>query len=165
MTENETIKKLKQHFEYLKHAWKPHPDYETMDAIGYAISALETIKKLSDRKMTTEVLENYMQFEDECVKKGFTFESVIEAREKQIAKKPTYEGDGYAPDGTLIYDTWICPCCDKRYEVDYDDYDYCPNCGQKLDLDRDEQPTAFSMRAKPIDNFVNPFEVKAGGNS
>ena len=44
MTENEAIKKLKQHFEYLKHAWKPRPDYETMGAIGYAISALETIK-------------------------------------------------------------------------------------------------------------------------
>lgn len=87
----------------------------------------------------------------------------IKALEKQIPKKPTYEGDGYAPDGTLVYDTWICPCCDKRYEVDYDDYDYCPNCGQKLDLDRDEQPTAFSMRAKLIDNFVNPFETKAGG--
>lgn len=41
MTESEVIKKLKQHFEYLKHAWKPHPDYETMDAIGYAIQALE----------------------------------------------------------------------------------------------------------------------------
>ena len=53
-------------------------------------------------------------------------------------KKPTYEGDGY---------------------------DYCPSCGQKLDLDRDEQPTAFSMGAKLIDNFVNPFEIKAGGNS
>lgn len=57
----------------------------------------------------------------------------IEALEKQMPKKPTYEGDGYAPDGTLVYDTWICPCCDKRYEVDYDDYDYCPDCGQKLD--------------------------------
>lgn len=41
MTESKAIKKLKQHFEYLKHAWKPHPDYETMDAIGYAIQALE----------------------------------------------------------------------------------------------------------------------------
>ena len=41
MTESKVIKKLKQHFEYLKHAWKPHPDYETMDAIGYAIQALE----------------------------------------------------------------------------------------------------------------------------
>lgn len=62
----------------------------------------------------------------------------IQALEKQIAKKPTYEGDGYAPDGTLIYDTWICCCCDKRYEVDYDDYDYCPNCGQKLDWSDEE---------------------------
>lgn len=63
----------------------------------------------------------------------------IKALEKQIPKKPTYEGDGYAPDGTLVYDTWICPCCDKRYEVDYDNYDYCPNCGQKLDLDRSDE--------------------------
>lgn len=26
----------------------------------------------------------------------------------------------------------------------------------------DEQPLAFSAEAKPIDNFVNPFEAKAG---
>lgn len=124
----------------------------------------ETIEKLKNMRL-------FMQIEDENNDCKFTEddykanEMAIQALEKQIAKKPTFEGDGYAPDGTLIYDTWICPCCDKRYEVDYDDYDYCPNCGQKLDLDRDEQPTAFSMAAKPIDNFVNPFEVKAGGNS
>ena len=57
----------------------------------------------------------------------------IHALEKQIPKKPTYEGDGYAPDGTFVFDEWLCPCCGKRYEVDYDDYDYCPNCGQKID--------------------------------
>ena len=61
----------------------------------------------------------------------------IQALEKQISKKPTYEGDGYA-DGHLVYDTWICPCCEKRYEVDYDNYDYCPNCGQKLDWSDEE---------------------------
>ena len=48
MTEIEAIEKLKQHFEYLKHAWKPHPDYETMDAIGYAIQALEKQEKIKD---------------------------------------------------------------------------------------------------------------------
>lgn len=64
---------------------------------------------------------------------GKAFDMAIKALEKQTPKKPTYEGDGYAPDGTLVYDTWICPCCNKRYEVDYDDYDYCPDCGQKLD--------------------------------
>ena len=57
----------------------------------------------------------------------------IQALEKQIPKKPAYEGDGYAPDGTFVWDEWLCPCCGKRYEVDYDDYDFCPNCGQKLD--------------------------------
>ena len=57
----------------------------------------------------------------------------IQALEKQIPKKPTYEGDGYAPDGTFVWDEWLCPCCGKRYEVDYDDYDFCPNCGQKID--------------------------------
>lgn len=62
----------------------------------------------------------------------------VQALEKQISKKPTYEGDGYA-DGHLVYDTWICPCCEKRYEVDYDNYDYCPNCGQKLDWEDDDE--------------------------
>lgn len=57
----------------------------------------------------------------------------IQVLEKQIPKKPTYDGDGYAPDGTFVWDEWLCPCCGERYEVDYDDYDYCPNCGQKLD--------------------------------
>lgn len=127
MTENKAIKKLKQHFEYLKHAWKPHPDYETMDAIGYAISALETIKKLSDRKMTTEVLENYIQFEDECVKKGFAFKSVIEAREKQIAMKPDFTEDkAFA----------LCPCCNGKGLLNKQKY--CDNCGQKLDWSDEE---------------------------
>ena len=57
----------------------------------------------------------------------------IQALEKQIPKKPTYEGDGYTPDGKFVLDEWICPCCETRYEVDYDDYDYCPHCGQKID--------------------------------
>ena len=48
MVENEAIKKLRQLFEYLKHAWKPHPDYETMDAIGYAIQALEKQEKIKE---------------------------------------------------------------------------------------------------------------------
>ena len=57
----------------------------------------------------------------------------IEALEKQIPKKPNLEGDGYDPDGNLVYDTWICPNCEKDYEVDYEEYDYCPNCGQSIE--------------------------------
>ena len=56
----------------------------------------------------------------------------FEALEKQIPKMPNYEGDGYW-DGELVYDTWICPNCGKYYEVYYDNYKYCPECGQAID--------------------------------
>lgn len=62
----------------------------------------------------------------------------IEALEKQIAKRPHYEGDGYDPEGELIYDTWRCPNCNEAYEVDYDEYDYCPNCGQRIDWSEED---------------------------
>ena len=60
-----------------------------------------------------------------------TVEECREAVEKQKPKTPDYEGDGYA-DGYMVYDTWICPNCGAKYEVDYDDYKYCPECGQAI---------------------------------
>ena len=66
-----------------------------------------------------------------------TVEECRAAVEKQTAKKPDYEGDGYS-DGHLVYDTWICPCCGKHYEIDYDDYDFCPACGQCIDWSDEE---------------------------
>lgn len=66
-----------------------------------------------------------------------TLEECRAAVEKKTAKKPDYEGDGYS-DGHLVYDTWIYPCCGKHFEVDYDDYDYCPECGQHIDWSDEE---------------------------
>ena len=60
------------------------------------------------------------------------------ALEKQIPKKPIFQGDGYAPDGTFIYDEWLCPGCNEMFEVDYDDYQYCPTCGQAIDWSEEE---------------------------
>lgn len=57
----------------------------------------------------------------------------ISVLEKQIPKRPDLEGDGYDDDGKLIYDTWICPCCEEHYEVDYEEYEFCPKCGQAID--------------------------------
>ena len=71
---------------------------------------------------------------------GETIEALnmaIEALKRQTPQKPNLEGDGYA-DGVLVYDTWICPNCEKRYEVDYDEYDHCPNCGQAIDWSEQE---------------------------
>ena len=65
----------------------------------------------------------------------FKFEqwkTIKELVDKATPKKPEYEGDGYYK-GEIIYDTWICPSCGERYEVDYHDYEYCPKCGQHID--------------------------------
>lgn len=61
-----------------------------------------------------------------------TLDECREAVERMKPKTPTYDGDGYAPDGTFVWDEWLCPNCNSRHEVDSDEYDYCPNCGQKI---------------------------------
>lgn len=91
-----------------------------------------------DEKKVREVIEDFKEIVLMSSAMGFDITSgqcdlIIEALEKQLPKKPNFEGDGYAPNGTFVYDTWECPNCEECYEVDYDDYDYCPKCGQKID--------------------------------
>lgn len=62
----------------------------------------------------------------------------IKAIEKQIPKKPDLEGDGYY-NGELIIDTWICPGCGTRYELECDEYDFCPHCGQHINFSEVEE--------------------------
>lgn len=62
----------------------------------------------------------------------------VQEKVKEIPKKPYFESDGYA-DGYPVYDTWICPRCGTNYEVDYDKFDYCPKCGQRIDWDMEEE--------------------------
>ena len=70
-------------------------------------------------------------------------EKLIHSYERQMKrnekKEKEYEGDGCDKDGKIIYDTWICPCCGERYEVDYDDYEHCPKCGQVIDWSEEDE--------------------------
>ncbi len=72
-------------------------------------------------------LEELKPYEDTSL----TPEQIMELKERNTPKEAIYEGDGYS-DGEMVYDTWICPNCGVKYEVDYDDYDFCPNCGQMI---------------------------------
>ena len=81
----------------------------------------ETICELS---ATKRVLEHYQKLG--------TLEEVRDAVEKQNPKTPTYDGDGYAPDGSFVWDEWSCPRCGTRFEVEYEEHNYCPNCGQHI---------------------------------
>ena len=89
--------------------------------------AIEKLKDILEEATETEYAVCYVTSCDEE-----PLRMAIEALEKQIPKSMDLEGDGYA-DGVMIYDTWICPCCSKAYEVDYDNYKYCPECGQAID--------------------------------
>lgn len=99
-------------------------------------------------KIVKTICASLVDKEDEAIvqaiteyakKEGFTElilidkEFIRDAIKKQIPQKPNYEGDGYDDSGNLIYDTWICPNCEDRYEVDYEIHSHCPTCGQAID--------------------------------
>lgn len=91
-----------------------------------------------DNKTAIEWIKVISATQKESIQKNSLFvrkealHMAIQALEKQIPKIPDIEGDGYS-DGQLVYDTWICPCCGEHYEIDYDNYEYCPKCGQHID--------------------------------
>ncbi len=126
MTTKEAIEYLSSR--YLVVGSKCNPPKEQCkkhnEVIDMAINALKIASDLKDRNMDLETLENYMQFEDECIKKNFTFKSILEAREKQIAKKPI----PHPSDGKMNY----CPNCGSYYGT-LTGMLYCIECGQKLD--------------------------------
>ena len=128
MTENETkavkfIENIKSHATVtLDHIAKEEPNVSPLVYKGRE-------EKANTILVMVEELKQYRAIG--------TPEECRAAAEKQTARRPDYEGDGYA-DGHLVYDTWICPCCGKHYEVDYDNYNCCPDCGQKLDWSDEE---------------------------
>lgn len=63
-------------------------------------------------------------------------EMAKKAIEKQIPKKPYYEGDGYDENGNMIYDCAECPVCGNdnfEYGINNWGCEFCPDCGQALD--------------------------------
>ena len=79
-----------------------------------------------------EVAYKRLRVLDKYEKLG-TLDECRSAMEKQKAKAPNVWGDGCDDHENLIYDMYDCPKCGKSYEIDYDDYKYCPECGQAMD--------------------------------
>lgn len=91
--------------------------------------SLEICKAMVERNITPDDMENYMKFEDECIKQGFTLDSILKSREKQTAKKiEIFNGQASCPNCKHFFGemnvirsliAWNMP--------------YCKHCGQKLD--------------------------------
>ena len=85
--------------------------------------------------MTTKEMIEILRYKADNIKTKIEpefFNEVADKLEKQVAKNPYLWGDGYY-NGELIIDMYDCPNCERTYEIECDDYKYCPNCGQKLD--------------------------------
>ena len=98
-----------------------------------AVRILETVK------------HEYDKFDKDHETHGFeTFIEALDvalgAIQKPISRKPTLEGDGYW-NGELVMDTWICPGCGNKHDLegDWDKLNYCPECGQKIDWTNDDE--------------------------
>ena len=89
-------------------------------------SGLISLKNKSENG-ANQAIKCLSEYEDT----GLTLEQILELKERNTPKEAIYEGDGYS-DEEMVYDTWICPNCGAKYEVDYDDYDFCPDCGQMI---------------------------------
>ena len=110
--------------------------------MDYMASIIEKIVVERNKKVDSAILGEIKQIAIENgieTKIILNEKNVADALKKQIPQCPDFEGDGYDDDGNIIYDTWICPNCGDRYELDYEIHSYCPVCGQSIDWSREEE--------------------------
>lgn len=103
--------------------------YRQIGTVSTCRNAVGICKTMIERGINPDNITECIKFEYNLVQRGYDLKKLIEiidehkqqfqigtvekfreAVEKQTARKPDYEGDGYS-DGQLVYDTWICPCC------------------------------------------------------
>lgn len=96
--------------------------------------SLEICKAMVERNITPDDMENYMKFEDECIKQGFTLVGLLKAGEKHEAMEP------------IRMDKCTCPSCGthnevwkKRRNTLPSDIVYCWHCGQAVEIKRSDK--------------------------
>lgn len=126
---------MRSETDYITKALEEVQQYRAIGTVEECRKSVEICKSMIERNITPENMEEYMKFEDECVKDGFTFNSLLEAREKQKAKKAALVT---RRNGFVKF--YPCPHCStpQKYISVYPSQNYCVNCGQKLDWSDEE---------------------------
>lgn len=108
--------------------------YRAIGTVKECRKSVEICKSMIERNITPENMEEYMKFEDECVKRGFTFDSLLEAREKQTAKKiEIFNGQASCPNCKHLFGRM-----DVVKKLITWDMPHCKNCGQRIDWSDEE---------------------------
>ena len=85
--------------EYIEELEAEVEEYRTIGTPEECRKSLEICKAMVERNITPDDMENYMKFEDECIKQGFTLDSILKSREKQTAKKiEIFNGQASCPN-------------------------------------------------------------------
>lgn len=108
--------------------------YRQIGTVEECRKSVEICKSMIERNITPENMEEYMKFEDECISKGFTFNSLLEAREKQTEKKPIRLDKCTCPSCSTHNETWR-----KRRNTIPSDIVYCWHCGQAVEIKRSDE--------------------------
>lgn len=114
-------------------------EYRAIGTLEECRKSVEICKAMIERNVTPENMEEYMKFEDECIQKDFTFDSLLEARKRMTAKKPAEKENEYGD----IYA--VCPNCGEHI-INYLNKNvlppHCMMCGQKIDwkVEKNEFP-------------------------
>lgn len=108
--------------------------YRAIGTLEECRKSVEICKSMIERNITPENMEEYMKFEDECVNRGFTFDSLLEAREKQTAKKiEVFNGQASCPNCKHLFGRM-----DVVKKLITWDMPHCKNCGQRIDWSDEE---------------------------
>ena len=95
----------------------------------------EIIKKLADYEETGMTPGQVIEMQMDCV----VMKTASETYREEKAERPEMYVDGYDRDGNIAYTEWYCPRCYMCYEMEYGHYNYCPNCGQKIDWSGEDE--------------------------
>lgn len=126
---------MRSETDYITKALEEVQQYRAIGTVEECRKSVEICKSMIERNITPENMEENMKFEDECEKDGFTFNSLLEVREKQKAKKAALVT---RRNGFVKF--YPCPHCStpQKYISVYPSQNYCVNCGQKLDWSNEE---------------------------
>lgn len=120
--------------EYIEELEAEVEEYRAIGAPEECKKSVSVCRAMIERNITPENMEEYMKFEDECVECGFTFKSLLEAREKQTAKKiEIFNGQASCPNCKFLFGEMDIIKNLRAWNMPH-----CKDCGQKLDWSDEE---------------------------
>lgn len=108
--------------------------YRQIGTLEECREARELFTEMYKRKMTIAIIEEYMKFEDERIRHGFSYDSLLKARvRREPMKASVHISDTDVKIGNIIFRkgtrVYKCPCGSLITRS----HKFCPDCGQAID--------------------------------